>query len=201
MAESADEGAIRYDILADAVKEQFALDASTVCVGVSTPQRRYFASEVATILIAAGTHAHVFTDKGTPRTYERLDLLEPTVVVMLSPDLSEDRLPETTKLAMTFNREHRLTRHSATRRLPYRRSRLPRPLSRSPHLHTQQRRLLFRAVPRWPPDGHTTLRTCPAGRQGSHRGQGRVRIGVSSAFLGESHLTGLPCQAGHERRA
>ena len=108
MAESADEGAIRYDILADAVKEQFALDASTVCVGVSTPQRRYFASEVATILIAAGTHAHVFTDKGTPRTYERLDLLEPTVVVMLSPDLSEDRLPETTKLAMTFNREHRL---------------------------------------------------------------------------------------------
>ena len=108
MAESADEGAIRYDILADAVKEQFALDASTVCVGVSTPQRRYFASEVATILIAAGTHAHVFTDKGTPRTYERLVLLEPTVVVMLSPDLSEDRLPETTKLAMTFNREHRL---------------------------------------------------------------------------------------------
>ena len=110
MAESADEGAIRYDILADAVKEQFALDASTVCVGVSTPQRRYFASEVATILIAAGAHAHVFTDEGRPRTYERLELLSPTVVVMLSPRLVEARLPETTKLALTFNREHRLTR-------------------------------------------------------------------------------------------
>ena len=29
---------------------------------------------------------------------------------MLSPDLSEDRLPETNKLAITFNREHCLTR-------------------------------------------------------------------------------------------
>ena len=64
MVENADEGAIRYDVLADAVKEQFALDASTVCTAVSTPERRYFASEVATILIAAGTHAHVFTDEG-----------------------------------------------------------------------------------------------------------------------------------------
>ena len=110
MVENADEGAIRYDVLADAVKEQVSLDASTVCAAVSTPERRYFASEVATILIAAGAHAHVFTDDGRPRTYERLDLLEPDVVVMLSPRLEEDRLPQTTKLAITFNREHRLTR-------------------------------------------------------------------------------------------
>ena len=38
MVENADEGAIRYDVLADAVKEQVDLDASTVCVAVSTPQ-------------------------------------------------------------------------------------------------------------------------------------------------------------------
>ena len=110
MVENADEGAIRYDVLADAVKEQLVLDASTVCVAISTPERRYFASEVATVLIAAGAHAHVFTDDGRPRTYERLELLEPQVVVMLSPRLEEDRLTETTKLALTFNREHRLTR-------------------------------------------------------------------------------------------
>ena len=109
MVENADEGAIRYDVLADAVKEQIPLDASTVCAALSTPERRYFASEVATILIAAGAHAHVFTDEGRPRTYERLDLLEPQVVVMLSPRLEEVRLPQTTKLAITFNREHRLT--------------------------------------------------------------------------------------------
>ena len=54
MVENADEGAIRYDVLADAVKERISLDASTVCAAVSTPERRYFASEVATILIAAG---------------------------------------------------------------------------------------------------------------------------------------------------
>ena len=66
MVENADEGAIRYDVLADAVKEQVDLDASTVCVAVSTPERRYFASEVATILIAAGAHAHVFTDEDDP---------------------------------------------------------------------------------------------------------------------------------------
>ena len=110
MVENADEGAIRYDVLADAVKEQIVLDASTVCAAVSTPERRYFASEVATILIAAGAHAHVFTDEGRPRTYERLDLLSPQVTVMLSPQLEEDRLPEPTKLAITFNREHCLTR-------------------------------------------------------------------------------------------
>ena len=110
MVENADEGAIRYDVLADAVKEQFPLDASTVCAAVSTPERRYFASEVATILIAAGAHAHVFTDDGRPRTYERLELLIPQVLVMLSPNLSEDRLPKSTKLAITFNRERRLTR-------------------------------------------------------------------------------------------
>ena len=110
MVENADEGAIRYDVLADAVKEQVALDASTVCAAVSTPERRYFASEVATILIAAGAHAHVFTDEGRPRTYERLNLLGPQVVVMLSPRLEEDRLPQTTKLAITFNREHHLKR-------------------------------------------------------------------------------------------
>lgn len=110
MVENADEGAIRYDVLADAVKEHVALDASTVCAAVSTPERRYFASEVATILIAAGAHAHVFTDDGRPRTYERLDLLGAQVVVMLSPNLSEERLPESTKLALTFNREHCLTR-------------------------------------------------------------------------------------------
>ena len=109
MVENADEGAIRYDVLADAVKEHISLDATTVCAAVSTPERRYFASEVATILIAAGAHAHVFTDEGRPRTYERLDLLEPGVVVMLSPRLSETLLPRTTKLAITFNREHRLT--------------------------------------------------------------------------------------------
>ena len=110
MVENADEGAIRYDVFADAVKEQIVLDASTVCAAASTPDRRYFASEVATILIAAGAHAHVFTDEGRPRTYERLELLGPTVVVMLSSRLEEDRLPETTKLAITFNREHRLMR-------------------------------------------------------------------------------------------
>ena len=110
MVENADEGAIRYDVLADAVKEHIVLDASTVCAAVSTPEGRYFASEVATILIAAGAHAHVFTDEGRPRTYERLDLLEPQVVVMLSPRLEEDRLPETIELAITFNREHHLAR-------------------------------------------------------------------------------------------
>ncbi len=112
MVENADEGAIRYDLLADAVKEHATLDASTVCAAVSTPERRYFASEVATILIAAGARAHVFTDEGRTRTYERLDLLAPKVVIMLSYGLAEERLPQTTDLVITFNRERRLMRLS-----------------------------------------------------------------------------------------
>lgn len=108
--ESAEASPIRYDLLADAVREQTVLDGSTVCAAVSTPVRRYFASEVVTILIAAGAHGHVFTDVGGPRTYEWLELLRPTVIVMLSPELSEERLPQTTQLAITFNGEYRLTR-------------------------------------------------------------------------------------------
>jgi len=110
IAESADEGAIRYDILADAVKERIPLDESTVCVVVSTPDRRYFASEIATILIAAGAQAHVFTDKGRIRAYQRIDIVAPKIVVMLSDRMSEERLPESVELCISFNREHRLSR-------------------------------------------------------------------------------------------
>lgn len=110
LTESGDEGNIRYDLLTDAVKEHVSLDQSTVCVVVSTPERRYFASEIATILIAAGARAHVFTDAGGPRTYERIDILSPTILVMLSKGLSEEELPKTVKLCITVNGEHHLAR-------------------------------------------------------------------------------------------
>lgn len=110
IAESADEGAIRYDVLADAVKEHVPLDHSTVCVVASTPDRRYFASEIATILIAAGAQAHVFTDVGRYRPHERLDILAPKIVVMMSNDVSEEKLPASVQLCITFNTEHRVTR-------------------------------------------------------------------------------------------
>ena len=104
IAESSEEGSIRYDLLADAVKECIVLDHSTVCAVVSTGGRRYFASEVATILIAAGAQAHVFTGPWRRRAYERLDLLEPTVVVVLSPGVVQERLPASVELVVSFNR-------------------------------------------------------------------------------------------------
>lgn len=110
IAESAEEGSIRYDLIADAVKECVDLNHSTVCVVVSTSARRYFASEVATILIAAGAQAHVFTGRWTPRAYERLELLEPTVAVVLSPGVVQERIPASVKLIVSFDRECRLDR-------------------------------------------------------------------------------------------
>jgi hypothetical protein len=110
IAESADEGAIRYDILVDAVKERILLDESTVCVVVSTPDRRYFASEIATILIAAGAQAHVFTDDRRIRVYQRIDIVAPDIVVLMSNGVSDEKLPESVELCITFNREYRVTR-------------------------------------------------------------------------------------------
>ena len=110
VAEGPDEEADRYELLTDAVKECISLQKKRTCAVVTSPEKRYFASEVATILINAGIPSHVFTDKGTPRTYELVEHVSPEVVVILSNNLSETRLPANTELCITFRRSHRLRR-------------------------------------------------------------------------------------------
>ena len=108
VAEGPSEVANRYGLLADAVKERVSLGARPTCAVVTTDDRRYFASEVATILISLGVPSHVFTDDGSPRTYELLRVTAPQLLVLLSGDLAERELPASVELCITFRRSHRL---------------------------------------------------------------------------------------------
>ena len=110
IAESVDEGGVRADTLADAVKSAIPLGASTVCAAVASPARRYFAAEAAAILISAGANAHVFTDANPQFAREALALLRPHVVLLLADRIAEADLPASTRLAVTFNRVPRLTK-------------------------------------------------------------------------------------------
>ena len=108
VAEGSEEEANRYELLTDAVKECISLSTKRTCAVVTAPEKRYFASEIATILINAGIPSHVFTDKGTSRIYELVQHVRPEVIVILSNSLTETKLSRNTELCITFRRSHTL---------------------------------------------------------------------------------------------
>ena len=110
VTESSDEGAERFDIFTDAVQECLSLDTRRTCAVVASADRRYFGAEVATILIRSGVVAHVFVDRGDPRTYERLRLTEPDILVVLTGPIVEAELPSSIKLCITFGSSQRFKR-------------------------------------------------------------------------------------------
>jgi hypothetical protein len=111
VAEGAEESVNRFDLLTDAVKGQLPDLEGKSCAIVTSPQRRYFAAETGTILIHAGIPSHVFVDRGAERTYERLRLVRPDILVILSDELNENALPSGIELCITFRQSHRLTRY------------------------------------------------------------------------------------------
>ena len=72
--------------------------------------KRYFGAEIATILIRSGVVAHVFVDRGSPRTYERLRLIKPDILVALTGPVAEVKLPSSIKLCVTFRFAQRFQR-------------------------------------------------------------------------------------------
>jgi hypothetical protein len=108
VAEGADEGGIRYDVFMDALKDCSSFQRAGMCALVASPAKRYFAAEVATIMIRAGIPSHVFIDRDSPRTYERLHHMNPELLVILSDDLAEAELPDSVQLCVTFRRSQRI---------------------------------------------------------------------------------------------
>jgi len=102
VAESVNEATLRYDVFVDAVKACIDITIPRTCVVQTTPERRYFASEVATMLISAGVAAHVFTDTVDTRTYERIHLLKPSILVALGKGIDEQRLGDSIELSITL---------------------------------------------------------------------------------------------------
>ena len=114
VAEGPEEGANRYDLFTDAVKQAVPPETLHTCAVVTSAERRYYAAEIATILIRWGIPSHVFIDKGDVRTYERLRHVRPDLVVVLSDGVFEADLPSSVRLCVTFRRTQRM---ASTRQL------------------------------------------------------------------------------------
>ena len=67
IAESVTETAARYDVFRDALRDAWDLAAIHTAVVIASPDRRYFAAEVSTILGYMGIPAHVLIDRDDER--------------------------------------------------------------------------------------------------------------------------------------
>ena len=110
VAEGAEEGANRYDLFTDALKECISLEDKRACAVVTTAEKRYFGAEVATILVRSGIPSHLFSDGGDGRIYELLRQTSPNILVVLTERLVEAELPAGLELCVTFRRPRRTTR-------------------------------------------------------------------------------------------
>lgn len=108
IAEGPDESAIRFDVFMDALKDCFPDEKHRSCVIVSSPERRYFAAETATILIHSGISTHVFLDGDRRRIHEQLDITQPQIIVLLVDCIDEAALPASTEICVTFRRSQEL---------------------------------------------------------------------------------------------
>ena len=110
VAEGADETEVRYELLADAVTARLGSRTEQTAVVVTSGRRRHFGAEVATVLTRAGVPAHLFPESSRSGARGFLSETAPEVVVALSDSLTEDDLPRSLQLCVTFRRSHRMER-------------------------------------------------------------------------------------------
>ena len=104
VAEGAEETALRYAVFRDALRDALPARRGRTGAVVTTPERRYFAAEVATMLGNAGVATHVITDRDRARTVAMLRAIRPDVLVPLSGDTRDAALPPPRELWITFRR-------------------------------------------------------------------------------------------------
>ncbi len=101
VAEGAEETALRYSVFRDALKDALPARRGRNGVALATPDRRYFAAEVATMLGYAGVATHVVTDRGDGRAAAMLRSMRPDVLAMLAGDAGGEGLPPPGELWVT----------------------------------------------------------------------------------------------------
>ncbi len=102
VAEGVEQTSTRYDIFCDALREIDPEALLKTCTVITSPERRYFAAEISTILGYMGIQAHVFTDTDRQRTREILRVLSSDLLVVLSDWLESSDLPYQTRVCITF---------------------------------------------------------------------------------------------------
>ena len=104
VAEGVEQTGARYDVFRDALREVDPESQLRSCAVISSPERRYFAAEISTILGYVGIQAHVFSDTDRRRTREVLQEMSTDLVVVLSDWLAGPDIPTTTQVCVTFER-------------------------------------------------------------------------------------------------
>ena len=109
VAEGVKETATRYELLKDAIGDAAPDLRPATCAIITDADKRYFAAEVSTILGYMGVPAHVFA-AGSATAYHRVHQVEADLLVILTDELDESRLPPSVRLCLTFRRSHKLDR-------------------------------------------------------------------------------------------
>jgi hypothetical protein len=104
VAEGVEQTGARYDVFRDALREFDPEAQLRSCAVIASPERRYFAAEISTILGYVGIQAHVFSDTDRRRTREVLQEMSPDLVVVLSDWLAGPDIPTETQVCVTFER-------------------------------------------------------------------------------------------------
>ena len=104
VAEGADETALRYAIFRDALKDVLPVRKGRTGVVLTTPERRYFAAEVGTMLGYAGIATHVFTNRDRARASRMIGLIQPDVLALLSGEVRDADVPPPRELCITIRR-------------------------------------------------------------------------------------------------
>jgi hypothetical protein len=107
VAEGVEQTGARYDVFRDALREVDPESQLRSCAVISSPERRYFAAEISTILGYVGIQAHVFSDTDRLRAREILQEMSPDLVVVLSDWLAGSDIPVETQVCVTFDKGSR----------------------------------------------------------------------------------------------
>ena len=108
LAESTADTSARYDIIRDAVLSALPSRIARTAAVLTGTKRRFFGAEVAAILGYHGIPTHLFIDNSTADQWARISLLTPSILVILTEHIDEERIPESTELCITFRHMHHL---------------------------------------------------------------------------------------------
>ena len=107
--ESSDQTETRYDLLSDALKQSIDINQKIVAVAISSQQKIGFAAEISTILTSLGISTHLVSYTQKELINRFINITRPQIIILLSEHISENDLPNTVKLCITFRQSHTMT--------------------------------------------------------------------------------------------
>ncbi len=106
IVENPDQTESRYELLSDALKQSIDINQKPIAVAISSLQKIGFAAEISTILMSLGISTHLISYTQKELINKFINITQPQLIVLLSEHISEDDLPNTVELCITFRQSH-----------------------------------------------------------------------------------------------